>query len=350
VPAPASNRRGGHTVNPPHREEQAMRYLRRKIFFYLIAVWVAVTINFFIPRLIKGNPVDVIMSKTQQREPMPPEARHALELQFGITHKPLWAQYLSYLDNLVHGQFGLSVTYYPTPVMTIVRQSMPWTVILVGLATLISVVIGIALGMIVGWRRGTWLDSLIPATTFLAAIPYFWLAFVLLFVLGGLLSWFPLDNGYDVTTTIGWNWPFLSSAVYHGILPALTIVLSSIAGWMLGMRNMMVSTMAEDYVVTAEAKGLRPGRIMISYAARNAVLPSVAGFAISLGFVVSGQIATEIVFSYPGIGFNLVQAVQNADYPLMQAIFLIISLAVLGANFLVDLAYAVIDPRTRQAA
>jgi peptide/nickel transport system permease protein len=119
---------------------------------------------------------------------------------------------------------------------------------------------------------------------------------------------------------------------------------------MLGMRNMMVSTLAEDYVVTAEAKGLKPRRIMISYAARNAVLPSVAGFAISLGFVVSGQIATEIVFSYPGIGFNLVQAVQNADYPLMQAIFLIISLAVLVANFLVDLLYAVIDPRTRQAA
>jgi peptide/nickel transport system permease protein len=327
-----------------------MRYLRRKAFFYLVAVWAAVTLNFLIPRMIKGNPVDIIMAKTQGREPMPPEARHALELQFGVSHKPLWEQYASYLDGLVHGRFGLSVTYYPTPVTTVIRQCLPWTVILVGMAFLISVVVGISLGTIVGWKRGTWLDSLIPATTFLAAIPYFWLAFVLLFVFGGLLGWFPLDNGYDVTTDIGWNWPFLSSAAYHAILPALTIVLSSIAGWMLGMRNMMVSTLAEDYVVTAEAKGLKPRRIMISYAARNAVLPSVAGFAISLGFVVSGQIATEIVFSYPGIGFNLVQAVQNADYPLMQAIFLIISLAVLVANFLVDLLYAVIDPRTRQAA
>ncbi len=329
-----------------------MRYLRRKVYFYLVAAWAAVTINFFIPRLIKGNPVDVIMSKTQGREPMPAEARKALELQFGISHKPLWQQYLQYLDNLVHGQFGLSVSYYPTPVTTVVKQALPWTLILVGLATIISVVLGITLGMLVGWKRGTWLDSLIPTTTFLAAIPYFWLAFVLLYLLAAQLHLFPLDNGYDVTggIDVGWNWPFVQSAIAHGILPALTIVLSSIAGWMLGMRNMMVSTMAEDYVVTAEAKGLRPRRIMVAYAARNAVLPSVAGFAISLGFVVSGQIATEIVFSYPGIGYNLVQAVQNADYPLMQAIFLIISLTVLAANFLVDLLYAVIDPRTRQAA
>ncbi|HEX5496217.1 MAG TPA: ABC transporter permease [Mycobacteriales bacterium] len=328
-----------------------MRYLRRKALFYLIAVWAAVTLNFFIPRLIKGNPVDTILARTQGSAPIQPQARHALELQFGVGDQSLASQYFGYLENLFRGNLGDSVTYYPTPVSTVLRNALPWTVILVGLATLISVVLGVGLGAVAGWRRGTWLDGAIPATTFLAAIPYFWLALVLLYGLGSVAGLLPLNGGYDYSTTsIGFNGPFLASAVSHGILPAATIVISSIAGWMLGMRNMMVSTMAEDYVVTAEAKGLHPRRIMLAYAARNAVLPSVAGFAISLGFVVSGSIATEVVFSYPGIGYTLLLAVQNADYPLMQAIFLVITLAVLGTNFAVDLLYAVIDPRTRQAS
>ncbi|GAA3749415.1 ABC transporter permease [Plantactinospora mayteni] len=326
-----------------------MRYLRRKALFYLVAVWAAVTLNFLIPRLIKGNPVDAVLAKTQNMTPMSPEARRALELQFGVSDDPLWQQYLGYLGNLLRGEFGLSVAYYPTPVSKVLSQSLPWTVVMVGIATVLSVLLGITLGMLAGWRRGTWLDALVPTTTFLAAIPYFWLALVLLYLLGGVLGWFPLNSGYSYETTIGFNWPFLRSAIYHGILPAASIVLASVAGWLLGMRNMMVSTMAEDYVLTAEAKGLRPGRIMVQYAARNAVLPSVAGFAITLGFVVSGSIATEIVFSYPGVGMSLVAAVANADYPLLQGIFLVISLAVLGANFVVDLLYAVIDPRTRQA-
>jgi peptide/nickel transport system permease protein len=326
-----------------------MRYLRRKLLFYLVAAWAAITLNFFIPRLVKGNPVDAILARTQNSTPMPAEARHALELQFGVTHDPLWVQYWRYLVNLAHGQLGVSITYYPAPVSQVLRQALPWTVIMVGTATMISVLVGLTLGMLAGWRRGTWLDGLIPATTFLAAIPYFWLALVLLYVFGGILGWLPLNSGYDFDTTIGWNGPFIASAVYHAILPAGSIVLASVAGWMLGMRNMMVSTIAEDYVVTAEAKGLPPRRIMLNYAARNAVLPSVAGFAVSLGFVVSGAIATEIVFSYPGIGTNLVGAVRNADYPLMQGIFLVIALSVLGANLIVDLLYAVIDPRTRQA-
>ena len=327
-----------------------MRYVARKALFYLVAVWAAMTLNFFIPRLIKGDPVSAIMARTAGAGPPAPEARHALELQFGVSHDPLWRQYLGYLKNVVTGNFGPSVTYYPTPVSAVLKQALPWTVTMVGLATIMAVVLGITLGMLAGWRRGSWLDALVPSTAFLQAIPFFWLALVLLYLLGQLAGMFPLNSGYSYNTIIGWNWPFIQSAVYHAALPALAIVIGSIAGWMLGMRNMMVSTMAEDYVVTAEAKGLKPRRIMVAYAARNAVLPSVAGFAISLGFVVNGSIVTEIVFSYPGIGTNLVAAVQNSDYPLMQGIFLVIALAVLGANFIVDLLYAVIDPRTRQAS
>jgi peptide/nickel transport system permease protein len=327
-----------------------MRYLRRKLLFYVVAVWAALTLNFLIPRLVKGDPVSAFLARTQNSTPMPASARRALELQFGITHDPLWVQYWHYLVNLFHGQLGLSLTYYPAPVTQVLRQALPWTVVMVGMATMISVLFGLTLGMLAGWRRGTWLDGLVPATTFLAAIPYFWLALVLLYLFGGVLGWLPLNMGYSYDTTIGWNGPFLRSAVDHAILPAASIVVASIAGWMLGMRNMMVSTMAEDYVITAEAKGLPARRIMLQYAARNAVLPSVAGFAVSLGFVVSGAVATEIVFSYPGIGTNLLAAVQNSDYPLLQGIFLVIALSVLGANFIVDLLYAVIDPRTRQAA
>jgi peptide/nickel transport system permease protein len=326
-----------------------VRYLRRKVLFYLVAGWAAVTLNFLIPRLIKGNPVNVVLAKTQSLTPMPAEARHALELQFGVSHDPIWVQYFGYLNNLIHGQLGLSVSYYPAPVTTVISKTLPWTVTMVGVATVISVLVGITLGMLAGWRRGTWLDGLIPTTTFLAAIPYFWLALVLLYLLGGLVGWFPLNGGYAYTTTIGWNGAFLGSAIYHAVLPALSIVLASMAGWMLGMRNMMVSTMGEDYVITAEAKGLKSRRIMLQYAARNAILPSVAGFAITLGFVVSGSLVTEVVFSYPGIGTSLLAAVQNVDYPLMQGIFLVIALSVLGANFIVDLLYALIDPRTRQA-
>jgi peptide/nickel transport system permease protein len=165
-----------------------------------------------------------------------------------------------------------------------------------------------------------------------------------------VLGWFPVSGGYDIGVTPGLTTEFIASAIYYGFLPAFTIVLTSVAGLLLGARNMMVSTMAEDYVTTARAKGLRPVRVFGSYAMRNALLPSVAGFAMSLGFIVNGSVVTESVFSYPGVGFTLLQAVQNNDYPLMQALFLIITLAVLGANLVVDLLYGLIDPRTRIGA
>ncbi|WP_182876054.1 ABC transporter permease [Microbispora sp. H10670] len=326
-----------------------MRYYLRKFGFYLAALWAAVTLNFFIPRMMPGDPVSILMAKLQQRGgSVNPEARRAYELLLGTdTGEPLTKQYLSYLGNMLHGDFGISVSAYPVPVSEVIATSLPWTVVLVGIATVLSVLVGAGLGTVVGWRRGTWLDSLVPATTVLAAVPYFWLALVLVAVFGSALGWFPLIGGYDVDFTPGWNLDFLGSAVHHGILPALTIVISSVGGWLLGLRNMMVSTLSEDYVLTATAKGLPDRRVMIWYAARNAALPSIAGFAISLGFVVAGSIVTEQVFSYPGIGSKLLEAVQNNDYALMQGIFLVTTVAVLGANLVVDLLYGVVDPRTR---
>lgn len=325
-----------------------MRYLTRRLLFYAVTGWAAITLNFLVPRLMPGNPVDALVSKFQGQ--LTPRATTALLELFGLKqHVSLFSQYGEYWRELVHGDLGTSFTYFPTPVVQIVAQALPWTVALVGLATLVSFALGTALGTVIGWRRGSPLwEALVPATTFFAAIPYFWFALLCVFLFSVKFGWFPVGGGYAATTRPSFTWPFVSSAVYHGLLPAMTIVVASIGGWVLAQRNMMVSTLGEDYVVLGEAKGLKERRVMIAYAARNAILPQMASFAMALGFVVSGSILVEVVFNYPGIGYVLFQAVSNEDYPLMQGIFLVITLAVLVANFAADLAYAFLDPRIRQ--
>ncbi|MDR1392532.1 MAG: ABC transporter permease [Bifidobacteriaceae bacterium] len=333
-----------------------MRFYLQKILFYLIAFWAALTLNFLIPRMMPGDPVSIIVMKMAAAgQTITPQTRHAISVQLGgIGEGSLISQYWQYLGSLIHGDLGVSIANYPVKVTTILQGALPWTITLVGLATIIAFVLGISLGILAGWKRGSFLDNLIPVVTFFQAVPYFWLALILLLFFSRTWQIFPFAQGYDTVAwpiiVPGWNWPFIKSAVYHGALPAATIVLSSIAGWMLGMRNMMVSTLSEDYILTAEAKGLTPRRVRIVYAARNAVLPSLSGFAISLGFVVAGSIVMETVFSYPGIGFQLWKAVSNNDYPLMQGTFLVISVAVLAANLLVDLMLGLIDPRTRARA
>lgn len=329
-----------------------MRYLSRKLGFYLLAAWLAITLNFFLPRLIPGDPVELLMSRLAQSGTVQPGEQQTLTRLMGLSGGNIFSQYWAYLNQIAHFDFGLSVTYFPVPVVTVIHQEIFWTLILVGTSLLISVLLGLGLGVVAGWFRGSRLDALVPSTMFLSAIPYFWLAIVLVYLLTDTVHAVPASyalGGYDPSTVPGWNAPFIESALQHAILPALTIVLTSVGGWLFGMRNMMVSTLAEDYVVAAQAKGLSRRRVMLGYAARNAVIPSVSGFAISLGFVVSGSLAMEIVFSYPGIGYNLLQAVNNDDYPLMQGIFLFITLAVLGANLVVDLLQGFIDPRTRAA-
>jgi peptide/nickel transport system permease protein len=324
------------------------RYFVRKLGFYLVALWGALTLNFFLPRLIPGNPVEALLARMSQTGNPPPGEYKALQALLGVGGSNIATQYVHYLGQLAQLNLGVSITDFPVPVTTIISTALPWTIVLVGTATVLAFIVGTALGALAGWRRSKWLDSVIPATTFLTAMPYFWLALLLLYLFAVLLRFLPLNGGYDPTLTIGWSGPFIASALEHSILPAVTIVLAQLGGWLLSMRNMTLTTLSEDYVVAAEAKGLSPRRVLIRYAARNAVLPSFTGFAISLGFVVSGSIIMEIVFSYPGIGYELLQAVQNSDYALMQGIFLVITIAVLAANFFVDMLYVFIDPRTRQ--
>jgi peptide/nickel transport system permease protein len=254
-----------------------------------------------------------------------------------------------YLNNIVHGNLGISTGYYPSTVASVIRGGLPWTLGLVGIATVISFVLGTALGALVGWRRGSWLDNMLPAMTFFQAAPYFFIAFLALDLFATRLGWFPTGQAYSLGTFPAWNLSYAGDVLSHAVLPALTIVVCSAAGWVVGMRNVMVTTMDEDYVLVAYAKGLARRRV-VWYAARNAILPSISGFSLAIGFVVSGALLTEIVFSYPGLGWILLQAVNNRDYPLLQGIFLIITFTVLAANLAADFVYVLLDPRTRQEA
>lgn len=323
-----------------------MSYLSRKIVFYMAALWVAITLNFALPRMMPGNPAEIMLARFKGR--INPAAIKAFTLAFGLNkHQSLLGQYGTYLGQLIHGNLGVSMAYYPETVTHVLVSALPWTLLLVGTATLISFVLGTLVGILSAWHRGGWLDSIAPGVfTFTSAFPYFWFALLVLYVLAFELGWFPLSHAYAGGRD-SWsvaNWPDL---MYHAALPAFTIVVTSIGGWLLNMRNNMIATMGQDFIQTARAKGLSKRRIVYHYAARNAILPNITGFALSLGFIVSGALLTEIVFSYPGLGYTLLQAVQSDDYPLLQGTLLLIAIAVLVANFVVDLLYVKLDPRVR---
>lgn len=326
-----------------------MKFLLRRLAFYLFTAWAAITLNFFIPRMIPGDPVRSMIAKYQGQ--LSTEAMRSLYVLFGLDEdRSLWQEYVDYWAQLFRGDLGLSFAFFPAPVSQVLADSLPWTVGLVGITTVISFLLGTSLGVVAGWRRGSWVDGLLPVTTFLSSIPYFWLGLIAIAVLAGPGSFFPSSGGYEPGLVPAFDQYFIGSAVRHSLLPAATILISSMSGWILSMRNMMVTVAAEDYITVAHAKGLPERRVAISYAARNALLPNISGFALSLGFIVGGTLLVEIVFSYPGLGLQLFQAIGAKDYPLMQGIFLIITLSVLVANLLADLAYLALDPRTRKEA
>jgi len=325
-----------------------MRYVFRRLGFFLLTLWVALTLNFALPRLMPGNPALAIIGKF--RGGISPQAVKVLEAQFGLaTHQNLVVQYLDYLRNVATLKFGISLTTQPgASVGRIVLNAIPWTLGLVGLTTVLAFILGTGIGILAGWRRGGRLDSLIPPVfVILTVVPYFWIGLMLILIFGVKLHWLPYFFSYNYTLTPGLNGAFISNVAEHAILPAFTLLITTIGTWILTMRNTMITTLAEDYVRMARAKGLSGRRIMLDYAARNAILPNLTGFAMSLGFVVGGAILIEEVFNYQGVGYLLLQAVNNDDYPLMQALFLLITVAVLVAILISDIATAVLDPRTR---
>ena len=323
-----------------------MSFILRRIGFYLVAAWASITLNFLLPRLMPGDPASAIFARAQGK--MEPEAIEAMKRAYGLSDDPLPIQYVTYLRSTLSGDLGLSFAYFPSPVTEVIGTGLAWTLILGLTAVILSFVLGSLLGVLGAWRRGGVIDSVMPPLLmFVGSFPYFWLATVALFYFGFRWNLFPLRHAYGTEFSPGWDWGFIGSALTHIVLPAGTVVLVSIGGWVLGMRNTMISTLAEDYVTMAEAKGLSQRRVMFAYAARNALLPNVTAFGMALGFVLSGALITEVVFSYPGLGYQLLTAVRGLDYPLMQGLFLMITLAVLAANLLVDLIYVRLDPRVR---
>ena len=273
----------------------------------------------------------------------------AIRDMLGLSHDPMLVQYWHFLANLAHGNLGVSISRFPEPVTQVIRDNLPWTLFLVGLATLIAFVLGTALGMICAWHRGGILDELLmPLTAVASSFPVFFLALVLLsWVTLQPHAWFPTGGNYSSANVPDLSPGFIGNLLYHTVLPAFTLVVISLGGWLFGMRNAMINTLSEDYVTMATAKGLRDRRVMFAYAARNAVLPQVTGFAMALGSIVGGTFIIELVFNYQGIGFYMIQAVNSQDYPLVQGLLLMITLCVLLANFAVDLLYGRLDPRVR---
>jgi peptide/nickel transport system permease protein len=325
-----------------------MRYILRRLGFYALAAFASLTLNFAIPRMMPGDPASAMMARFQGQTR--PETLQALREAFGFTQEPLIAQYFKYLSHALRGDFGISISYFPSPVTSVIATGLLWTIFLAGLAVIISFTLGNILGIIGAWKRGGWVDSVLPPLlTFVGAFPYFFLAMTALFYLGFRLNWFPLRHAYSDSLAPSLSLKFILDMLWHIALPAMCIVLVSVGGWMLTMRNTMIGTLAEDYITMAEAKGLSQKRIMFNYAARNALLPDITAFGMALGYVLSGQLLTEIVFAYPGLGYMLLQSVRTQDYPLMQGLFLMITFAVLGANLIVDLLYTRLDPRVRYA-
>ncbi|MBD9698550.1 ABC transporter permease [Flavimobilis sp. GY10621] len=329
------------------RAKVPWRFLGQRAAFYLFTLWAALTINFFVPRMMKGDAVDNYLARNRE---ISPEAADALRALLGLdSDKSMWEQYVDYFGMLLRGDLGVSITHGLQPVSGVIATALPWTVGLIGLATLAAVVIGTVGGAFVGWKRGSRLDVLIPITTFLSTVPYFWIGLMAISVFSVGLGWLPIGKAYGVGQEPGFNLEFILNVIEHGTLPLATIVIASLGGWMLGMRNMMLTVLDEDYITVAQAKGMPNRRVLWRYAARNAVLPQIQSFALSIGFIVGGAIIVEQVFSYPGVGKMLLDATNAKDYALMQGGFLVIVLAVLVANIVADLVYAVLDPRTRQS-
>jgi peptide/nickel transport system permease protein len=298
-----------------------VRYVWGQILFFVAALWLAATFTFFLPQLL-GLPGS----------------------------GPLLPDYFSYLQHLSHFDLGVTHDYVPESVNAVIGGALPWTLLLVGSATAISFVLGTLLGVILAWYRGFVADTLVvPGIILLNGLPYFFAGMLLLYVFGIALSWFPYSGSFDPAMNQGWSLPFVVGVIYHTMLPALSILVSTLGLWLLPMRNSMLSTLHEEYIVLAQAKGLRRHQVMLGYAARNAILPPLTGLAVQLGFVVTGNIVVETIFNYPGIGLLLVHAVGEHNYPVIQGIILVSAAATLLANLLANLLYAWLDPRVRQS-
>ncbi len=323
-------------------------YFFRRLGLFIFVVYVAATINFLIPRLAPGNPIGAITSRVQQASAgiEGGEAMYeAYREMFGL-NDPLYVQYFDYLKNMARLEFGYSLSAFPAGVWEVIRPSILWTICLIGVSVIITFILGVAAGALMAWK-GTprIVKSVIPVTMVFAVLPYYLLALLLLYALAFSTGWLPMGGAYNTSLDREFSWPFIQSVLRHAVLPSLSIILSSLGLWALNMRGLMVNTVGEDYMLLAEAKGLPKRRILWWYAARNAIPPQMTQLAIALGHVVSGAILVEIIFAYPGLGYQLYMSITNSDYTVVQGITFILAVSVGLAVFIIDLIYPRLDPR-----
>ncbi|HSM55682.1 MAG TPA: ABC transporter permease [Candidatus Sulfomarinibacteraceae bacterium] len=320
------------------------RYFARKLLIYLLTFFLAVTIDWLIPRFMPGNPVQTMLSRAAMRAESAEVMYGYYTRAFGLD-LPVWRQYLNFWYALLQGDLGTSVFLFPQPVTQVILKAVPYDIILLLPSILLSWYAGNKFGAYAARSRR--LDNtLLPIGYILTATPYMWLAILLGWSLGIVLGIFPISGAYSLSLRPSFSWEFISSVLRHWFLPFASLFLVGFGGWAIGMRNMIIYELEADYSHYLEALGA-PRSLVRKYAFRNAILPQITGLALQLGVIVAGALATEIVFSYPGIGYLILQAIQNQDYFLLQGCFLFIIVGVLLANFIIDIAYVLVDPRTR---
>lgn len=319
-------------------------YFGRKLFIYLLTFFLAVTIDWLIPRFMPGDPIQTMLSRVQLRGDAAIALKTYYQQTFGLD-LPIWQQYINFWKSLLHGDLGISLFVFPTPVVDVIMKAVPYDIFLLLPAILLSWIAGNKFGAYAA--RNKWLDnSVLPLGYTLTATPYMWLGILLVWVFGIVYNKFPLSGAYSYNMVPSFSLAFFKSVLHHWFLPFASLFLVGFGGWAIGMRNMIIYELEADYSHYLEALGA-PKRLIRKYAFRNGILPQLTGLALQLGVIVAGALATEIVFSYPGIGYLILQAIQNQDYFLLQGCFLFIIVGVLLANFIIDIAYVLVDPRTR---
>ncbi len=325
------------------------RYLLGRLGLFFLIAWLAATLNFFLPRLTGQDPVRVKLLQQAQLgghvQAGIEEMVREYDRRFGLD-RPLWVQYLAFLRDAARLDFNYSIANYPRTVNEMIAEALPWTVALLGTTTVVSFALGTFLGALLGWPGAPrWMRWLMPPLWALHAIPFFLLGLILIYLFAFWFPVLPMFGGYSAGAFPALTLPFVLDLVRHAILPALSIVLVATGGWALSMRGMMVTTQGEDYVIFAEAKGLRSPTIFLRYCVRNALLPQVTGLALSLGQIVSGAVLVEVIFGYPGIGTVLFQAIRENDHFLIQGIVFIVIIALGLATLILDAVYPLLDPR-----
>jgi peptide/nickel transport system permease protein len=324
-------------------------YILKRFGTFVLIVWLAGSVNFLLPRI---NSQDPIREKLIQQSLIGGYIQSGMQemvdeyqKKFGLD-QPLWKQYLSYFNDILHLDFNYSISNYPQTVTQLIMEALPWTIGLLSVTTLLSWVLGTLLGAFLGWPRAPrWLHWLMPPILALHSLPFFLLGLILMYVLAFYMQVLPMYGGYTPGTFPSLSLPFIMDIVSHSILPALSIILVSIGGWALGMRAMMVTTQGEDYTNFAEAKGLLGRTIFLRYAVRNALLPQITALALVLGHIVSGATLVEVIFAYPGVGTVLFHAIRESDFFLIQGIVFMVIVTLGLATFILDLCYPLLDPR-----